>query len=154
MILATLRDTGYNIVLFLHVLTVIIAMAGAVAHPLMMKLEEGRADGDVVALAKRIEFPSKIYTISYALVGLIGFGLVTMGDWSWGDTWIWLSIVLWVASNGVLHGAMLPAERAVAAGDASAMAKVNKVGPPLTLMILAVIFLMTVKPGADILGSF
>lgn len=149
--IAALRDTGYNIVLFLHVLTVIITMGGAVGHPFLFALEEKRSDGDVVALAKRIETPSRVYSISYALTGLIGFGLVSMGDWSWGATWIWLSIVLWVASNGVLHGAMLPAERAVAQGDAGAMARVNRIGPILGVMILAVIFLMTVKPGSGTL---
>lgn len=146
--LAVYRDVGYNIVLFLHILTVIVAMAGAVGHPLLFALEEKRPDGDVVALAKRIELPSKIYAISYALAGLIGFALVTMGDLQWDETWLWLSIVLWVASNGVLHAAMLPAERAVAAGDESAMAKINKVGPILSIMILAVLFLMAVKPGS------
>jgi uncharacterized membrane protein len=154
MIIAALRDTGYNIVLFLHVLTVIVAMAGAVAHPIMFAFEERRADGDVVGLARRIEAPSRIYAISYALTGLIGFGLVSMGGWSWGDAWIWISILLWLASNGLLHALMLPAERAVAAGDTSAMDKINKIGPILSVMILGVIFLMTVKPGADELGSF
>ena len=149
--IALLRDTGYNIVLFLHVLTVIIAMAGAVAHPLMFALEEKRADGDVVGLAKRIETPSRIYAISYVLVGLIGFGLVSMGDWPWGDAWIWISIVLWLVTNGILHAAMLPAERAVAGGDTSAMDKINKIGPILTVLILVVIFLMTVKPGGSAL---
>ncbi len=129
MIIAAYRDIGYNIVLFLHVLTVIIAMAGAVGHPLLFALEEKRADGDVVTLAQRIETPSRIYAISYALAGLIGFGLVSMGDLKWGEAWLWLSIILWIASNGLLHGAMLPAERALASGDTSAAAKLDKVGP-------------------------
>ncbi len=148
MIIAAYRDIGYNIVLFLHVLTVIIAMGGAVAHPLMFAFEQKRADGDVVALAKRVEAPSRIYAISFALTGLIGFGLVSMGDLRWGEAWLWLSIVLWVATNGLLHGAMLPAERAVAAGDTSATAKLDKIGPIISLMILVTLFLMTVKPGS------
>lgn len=147
MILASVRDTGYNIVLFVHIVTVIVAMAGAVGHPLLFALEEKRSDSDVVALAQRIAVPSRIYSISYALTGIVGFGLISMGDWSWGETWVWLSIVLWLVTNGMLHALMLPAERAVAAGDASAMAKVKQVGPPLTLLVLVVIFLMTVKPG-------
>lgn len=146
--IAAYRDTGYNIVLFLHVLTVIIAMGGAVAHPLMFAFEQKRADGDVVALAKRIETPSRIYAISYGLTGLIGFGLVSMGDLEWSESWLWLSIILWVASNGLLHGGMLPAERALAAGDTSAMAKLDKMGPLISVMILVVVFLMTVKPGS------
>ncbi len=152
MMLAVYRDTAYNIVLFLHVLTVIIAMAGAVAHPLMFALEEQRADGDVVTLAQRIEVPSRIYSISYVLVGLIGFGLVTMGDLRWGETWLWSSIVLWIVTNGILHAAMLPAERAVARGDVGAMDRVKRLGPILGVLILVVLFLMAVKPGSFLTG--
>lgn len=148
MMLAAYRDVTYNVVLFLHILTVIIALTGAVAHPIMFALEEKRTDGDVVGLAQRIEVPSRIYSISYVLVGLIGFGLVSMGDLKWGETWLWLSILLWIISLGILHGAMLPAERAVAAGDASAIDRVNRFGPVLSLIILVVLFLMAVKPGS------
>lgn len=148
MIIAAYRDIGYNIVLFLHVLTVVIALTGAIAHPLMFAFEQQRADSDMVALAKRIEKPSRIYAISYALTGLIGFGLVSMGDLRWGEAWLWLSIILWVVSTGLLHGVMLPAERAVAAGDVSAVTKLNRFGPIISIVILAVLFLMTVKPGS------
>jgi len=148
---AALRDTGYNIVLFLHVLTVIISMAGAIAHPLLFTLEEKRTDGDLVALSKRIETPSRIYSISYALTGVIGFGLISMGDWSWGAAWIWLSIVLWVVTNGLLHGMIIPAEKALAGGDTAAYAKIKQLGPPISVLFLVMIFLMTVKPGSDIL---
>lgn len=147
--IAALRDTPYNVVLFLHILTVIIAMAGAVAHPLMFALEERREGGDVVRLAQLIEVPSRIYAVSYALTGIIGFGLVTMGDWPWGDAWIWISIILWLATNGMLHALMLPAERSVAAGDTSAMDKINRIGPILTVLILLLIFMMTVKPDSS-----
>ena len=66
----------------------------------------------------------------------------------WGDTWVWLSIVVWIALNGVLHGAMLPAEQALAGGDRSAMAKIERVGPVLGVMVLVLVYLMTVKPGS------
>ncbi|MCB0969176.1 MAG: hypothetical protein KDB37_20280 [Ilumatobacter sp.] len=148
---ALLRDTGYNIVLFLHVSSIIVALTGAVAHPLMFALEQKRSDGDVVALAQRIEVPSRIYSIAYVVAGIIGFGLVSMGDWPWGDAWIWISILLWVASTGLLHGAMIPAEKAVAHGDSSAVAKMDKIGPIIMVMIVVIVFLMTVKPGGSAL---
>ena len=113
--------------------------------------ESKRPTPDPAALAQRIEAPSRIYAISYAVTGVIGFGLISMGDWSWGATWIWLSIVLWLVSTGLLHGMMLPAERAVAQGDDAAMARVQQLGPVISLMVLVVIFLMTVKPGSAIL---
>lgn len=151
MILAALRDTGYNIVLLIHVLTVIVATTGAVAHPLMFALERRRPDPDPAALAQRFEIPSRIYAISFAITGLVGFGLISMGDWPWGDAWLWLSIVVWVAANGVLHAMLLPAERAVAGGDTSAARRLDIAGPLTTALVLVVLFLMVVKPGGSAL---
>ncbi|MAT06640.1 MAG: hypothetical protein CL424_16505 [Acidimicrobiaceae bacterium] len=145
---AAYRDTGYSIVLFLHIATIIIALAGAVAHPLLFNLERRRADGDIAALAQRIEVPSRIYSIAYVVAGIVGFGLVSMGELPWGDAWLWVSILLWVASTGVLHGALLPAERALARGDEAAWSKVDLFGKIITVMIVVTLFLMTVKPGS------
>ena len=148
MLIAAYRDTGYNIVLFLHVLTVVIALAGAVAHPLMFELEKRRPTPDTVGLAQRIVFPSRIYSISFVLVGVIGMGLISMSDpvFSWGDTWVWLSIVLWIATNGVLHAIVLPSERAVAEGDVAALAKVETFGKIASALILVTLYLMVAKP--------
>jgi uncharacterized membrane protein len=146
--LAAYRDTGYNIVLFLHILTVIIAMAGAVAHPLMFELEKRRTSPDVSGLAERILIPSRIYAISFALVGIIGMGLLSMTDdvFSWGDTWVWLSIILWLITNGLLHALILPGERAVAGGDVAAIAKVETAGKIASVLILVTLYLMVAKP--------
>jgi uncharacterized membrane protein len=146
--IAAYRDTGYNIVLFLHILTVIIAMAGAVAHPLMFELEKRRSSPDVTGLAQRIIIPSRIYSISFALVGIIGMGLLSMTDdvFSWGDTWVWLSIVLWLVTNGLLHALILPGERAVANGDTAAIVKVETAGKIASVLILVTLYLMVAKP--------
>jgi uncharacterized membrane protein len=152
MLLAAYRDTGYDVLLLLHIISVIIAMTGAVAHPLMFELEKRRADADIPALAQRILAPSRIYSISFALAGLIGFGLVSMSDEviGWGDTWLWLSILLWVAANGVLHAMILPAERAVAGGDTTAISKIETAGRIATLLIVVVLYLMVFKPGGGL----
>ncbi len=147
--IAMLRDTGYNIVLFLHIVTIIVAMAGAVAHPLMLNMERNRPDGDIAALAQRMETPSRIYSIAYVVAGIIGFGLVSMGDWPWSDAWIWISILLWVASTGILHGALIPAEKALAQGDEAAWSKVDMFGKILTVMIVLILIMMTVKPDSS-----
>jgi uncharacterized membrane protein len=151
MVLADYADTGYNIVLLLHIIAVIVALAPAVVHPIMFTLEQRRADGDVVALAKRITgLPTRIYTIALILAGVLGIGLISMGDpvIGWGDTWIWLSLVLWIALNGVLHAVQLPGERALASGDKSGMQKLEKVGGLLTALVLVILYLMVLKPGA------
>lgn len=149
MLIAAYRDTGYNIVLFLHIVAVLVAMAPAVVHPILFEMEKRRDDGDVVALGRRVAATGRIYAIAVIVAGVIGFGLISMSDSliEWGDTWVWLSILVWIALNGVLHGAMLPAERSLGDGDRSAMAKIERVGPILGVMVLVLIYLMTVKPG-------
>lgn len=151
MIVADYADTGYNIVLLLHIIAVIVALAPAVVNPIMFGLEERRSDGDVVALAGRITgLPTRIYTIALVVAGILGIGLISMGDplISWGDTWVWLSVVLWVVLNGVLHAVQLPGERALAGGDTSVMGKLSQVGMLLTVLVLVILYLMVLKPGA------
>ncbi len=149
MLIAAYRDTGYNIVLFIHIVAALVAMAPAVVHPILFEMEKRRDDGDVVALGRRVAATGRIYAIAVIVAGIIGFGLISMSSSliEWGDTWVWLSILVWVALNGVLHGAMLPAERQLGEGDRSAMAKIDRVGPILGVMVLVLIYLMTVKPG-------
>ena len=149
MLLAAYRDTGYKIVLLLHIITMIVSMTGAVAHPLMFGLEGRRADPDPVALAQRIITPSKIYAACFALAGIIGFGLISMSDdvIGWGDTWVWLSIVIWLVVNGLLHAVILPSEVAVARGETTALARLESVGKVAMVLILVLLYLMVVKPG-------
>lgn len=149
MLLAAYRDTAYDIVLLLHILTVIIALAGAVAHPIMFQLETKRDEPDMVGLLQRLAPASRIYAIVLAVTGIIGFGLISMSDEviAWGDTWVWLSIVLWVAINGVTHGMLLPAERAVADGDESAVKRVVLAGQIVAVIALVLLYLMVLKPG-------
>jgi hypothetical protein len=56
--------------------------------------------------------------------------------------------VIWLAVNGLLHAMILPNEAAVANGDTSAMAKVATFGKVATVLILVLLYLMVVKPGA------
>jgi uncharacterized membrane protein len=83
------------------------------------------------------------------LIGLFGFGLVGMSDevWEFSQTWVWLSIVVWLAMNGVLHAMLLPAERALGSGDESAGKKAETGGQILTVMLLVMLYLMVFKPG-------
>ncbi len=151
MVLADYADTGYNIVLLLHIIAVIVALAPAVVHPILFGLEQKRADGDIVALAGRVTgLPTRVYTIALVVAGVLGIGLISMGDpiIEWGDTWVWLSVVLWIALNGALHAVMLPTERALAEGDLTVVAKLDRVGAALTALVIVILYLMVLKPGA------
>lgn len=149
MILAAYRDTGYKFVLLLHIITVIVATAPAVVHPLLVEFEKRRTDGDLVALAGRLSATSRVYAISLVVTGVIGLGLISMsGDAiGWGDAWISLSILVWVVVNGLLHGALIPAEKALAAGDETAIEKFDMIGRIIVVLMLVLLYLMVLKPG-------
>jgi uncharacterized membrane protein len=149
--LAAYRETGYNIVLFLHILTALVAFAPAFVHPLLAnqtKALDGTARGSVLQMMSGNG--RRIYAPALILTGLFGFALQGMSDdvIEFGDTWFWLAILVWLAMNGVLHAMLLPAERAVAGGDESASSKVDMAGIILTVMLLFMLYLMVFKPGA------
>jgi len=148
--LAAYRETGYNVMLFLHILTVLVAFAPAFVHPLLAREAQdfeptvrGRLIGAMSANGRRIYAPALI------LAGLFGLAMQGMSDSvvEFGQTWFWLSIVIWIAMNGVVHGMILPGERAVAGGDQSAIRKVDLGGLLITVLLLVTLYLMVFKPG-------
>lgn len=150
MILAAVGDTGYNVMLFLHILLAMAAFAPAFVHPIVstqakaLDHETGRVIGFIAQNSQRI------YSVALILTGLVGFGLVGMSDkvHRLGDGWLIAAIVVWIAMNGVLHAVQIPAEKAWAAGDDAAEQKVRMGGAMLTLLLLVMLYLMVFQPGA------
>jgi uncharacterized membrane protein len=149
--IAAYQDTGYNVVLFLHILTALVAFAPAFVHPLLARqttaldaTARGKVLGMIAGNGRRIYAPALILT------GLFGFAMQGMSDSviEFGDTWFWLAILVWLAMNGVLHAVLLPAERAVADGDESASSRVDMGSAILTVMLLVMLYLMVFKPGS------
>jgi uncharacterized membrane protein len=148
--LAAYRETGYNVMLFLHILTALVAFAPAFVHPLLASqtkaldaTNRGKVLGMIAGNGRRIYAPALILT------GLFGFAMQGMSDGviEFGQTWFWLAIVIWIAMNGVLHAVLLPAERAVAGGDETAAKRVDAGGMILTAMLLVTLYLMVFQPG-------
>ena len=148
--IAAYRDTGYDIVLYLHILTALVAFAPAFVHPLLgnqTKALDGTARGKVIGMIAGNG--RRIYAPALILTGLFGFAMQGMSDGviEFSQTWFWLAIVIWLAMNGVLHAMLLPAERAVAGGDESAESKVTTGGIVLTVLLLVMLYLMVFQPG-------
>jgi uncharacterized membrane protein len=140
MIFAAPGDTGYNIMLMVHIVTGFVAFApAAFVHPALglSRREDSRLRGRLLAWAM-------------ALTGVFGFGIVGMSDdvFGLGDGWVLASIAVWVVMNGVLHAVVLPAERAWGAGDDSAEPKLQNASAALTLLMVVMVYLMVFKPGA------
>ena len=148
--IAAYRDTGYEVMLYLHVLTAVVAFAPAFVHPLLgnqTKSLDGTARGKVMGMIAGNG--RRIYAPALILTGLFGFAMQGMSDGviEFSQTWFWLAIVIWLAMNGVLHAMLLPAERALAGGDESAESKVTTGGIVLTVLLLVMLYLMVFQPG-------
>lgn len=156
MLLADIGDTGYNIILLLHILTMFVAFSPAFVHPFIENdtREMGAARQRIfTGIASR---GMKIYGSSLIVGGLLGFGVAGMSKapgtdelvYSVSDSWVWPAVVLWLAMNGILHGMILKGEKALAGGDESAAKTVALGGQLITVMFLVTMYLMVFKPGA------
>ncbi len=150
MILAATGDTSYKIVLFLHILTVIVAFAPAFVHPLIgeqtKRLDTGsrrQVLGFLVQNGQRIYLPALVVT------GLLGFALSGMSDGAFelSQGWLIASIIIWIAMNGLLHAVVVPAEKAMRDGDDSAEGRLAAGGGIVTVLLLVMLYLMIFKPG-------
>jgi uncharacterized membrane protein len=150
-VLAAVADTPYNIVLLLHIATAMAAFAPLFVNPVVANQlatlpPEGRSPvwGFLAANSRRIHGPALIVT------GVLGFGLSGMSDdvYALSQGWLIASIILWLAMNGILHAVLVPAERALAAGDDSAKRRVDVFGPVMALLLVVMLYLMVFKPGA------
>ena len=150
MILAAIGDTGYNVLLILHILTMMVAFAPAFVNPILASQMKGKDDGAWRAVLGYAAGNSmKIYGSALIVGGLIGFGIAGMSDevYKMSQGWLATAAVLWVAMNGVLHAMIIPAEKAIAGGDESAQRKLDIGGAAMTLMMVITLYLMVFKPG-------
>jgi hypothetical protein len=156
MLLADIGDTPYNIMLLLHILAMFVAFAPAFVHPFIDNDTRGMPDARQRIFSGIAQRGMRIYGAALIVGGLLGFGVAGMSGKdandelfiSVSDSWVWPSVVLWIAMNGVLHGMILKGEKAVAAGDESSVKTVALGGQLITVMFLITLYLMVFKPGA------
>jgi len=150
MLIAAVGDTGYNVVLLLHILTAMAAFAPAFAHPF---LSEQSKSLDAANQSKLIGFITsngrRIYAPALIVTGLLGFALAGMSDsvFKMSQGWLVAAAVVWIAMNGLLHAVILTNERKWADGDSSAEQKVMMGGIAITVLLLVMLYLMIFKPG-------
>jgi uncharacterized membrane protein len=112
-------------------------------------------DGAATASSSRL---LRIYGYASVLVVLAGFALMSqkrggqkLGEM--GDTWVWLSIVLWVLALGIVLALVVPtldkATRRIEQQE-SVVALTGRVaasGGVVALLFLAIVVLMVYRPG-------
>ena len=148
----------FKIVLALHVLAAVFAI-GPLVHA-ATTAARGIRQGDAAATASSARL-LRIYSYASVVVVILGFALMSStSDYTHkrtadiGDTWIWLSLVLWAAAIAVVFAVVLPSlgragELIAADGSSSAGALVGRVaaaGGVVGLIFAAIIFLMVYRP--------
>ena len=152
--LAAIGDTPYNIMLFLHILTGVVAFAPAFTHPVLQgKMERAGFDGRSAVIGYMASYGMKIYGSALVLCGLLGFGVAGMSDdvFELSQRWLATAVIVWVVMNGLLHGAILPAEKAIGLagpdGAPAAEKKLATAGGLITVLFLVQLYLMVFRPG-------
>jgi len=152
-----------KLLLLLHLLTAIFAI-GPLAHA-VTTASRGLRSADPVALQSSSR-TAKVYAAASVLVVIFGMGLMSQkrrGEelGNIGDTWIWLSLVLWAIGIAVTFLAVTPsldkaAETIAARGSnvdspttvSSYTARVAASGGVVALIFVVIVVLMVYRPGS------
>ena len=172
MVLAAVTDSFYKILLLVHIALVIVGFGGVLWNPLygQRAKQYGGAGGLAVSEANLDVNRFAEYCI-YA-VPIVGFALVGASSkaWTFSQTWVWLSIVLFIVGLGIAHAVLLPnakklvqAQRELASAGAppagasgpppqvavmeAAGKKLQTFGPVADLVLLVILYLMVFRPG-------
>lgn len=159
----------YKLVLVLHILCAIVGFGAVFLNGIYGAQARARRGPEGLAVVEANVLVSTI--AEYFIYGVFVFGvlLVVLSDGviEFGDTWVWLSTLLFVIALGLSHGLLQPnirkiveAMREMASGPApdqsgpppqlAVVAQsgriVGTVGPALNLLMVLILFLMIWKP--------
>lgn len=127
LLMGAVGDTGYDVVLVLHILAVV-AGIGAVTLNGLYAAEGRKRPGPAGRAISEANF--RVSSVAKYLIYTIpvtGIALVFMSDdaWDFGQTWIWLSIVLYVMALGISHSILIPGHKRI-----NALLAEMEQGPP------------------------
>ncbi len=145
MVLAAINDTGYKIVLLLHILAVLVAFAPFFILPLI-----NRSGGEGTATAV-LTYLQRFATPAVVLAGFFGLAMIGMSDkaYKFSQTWVSFALLLWIVQVALFIFAILPAQRKAAAGDADAARRVPMFTGMVHLLLVILLYLMIWRPGAN-----
>lgn len=143
-------DFIYRVLFLLHILSAVVAFAPAIVWP-VTNVQARKAGVEVpkgiAAIAARNTMT--IHGPALAAVGLFGILMVAMSDsiFEFSQAWISMALLVWFALLGVVFAGILPAEKKIAAGDASAEKKIGMFTGIAHTLLLIMLVLMIWKPG-------
>jgi len=173
MLLANIDGGFYKFVLVLHIFCAIVGFGavflnGIYGQQMKVRMQAGKID-EAIGIFEANDKVSKIGEYFIYAVFILGFGVLGLSDsvWKFSQTWVWLSIVIYVLAIGLSHGVLMPAVKRMGvlmhelrdgeppvggpppqvAEMQSIGQKMGVVGPILNLALIVILFLMVFKPG-------
>jgi len=145
----------FKVMLALHLVAAVFAI-GPLVHA-ATTASRGLRQKDAAAVATSARTLT-IYSIASVAVVIFGFGLMSSKSpythetvASFGEVWIWLSLILWLVAGALAFLVTVPALKQAAAAIDNAPAQVGKVaasGGIIGILFAVIIFLMVYRPGA------
>ena len=149
----------YQLLLYVHIICAVIWVGGALyAQLLAVRVNRSPDPSELPHLARHIEYLGTRVFLPAALLLFVAGTAMTMQAWSFGQTWIAISVALWVLS--AVTGAVYLGPRVKRAGELfeaegptseAGRALINRLFVVSRLELLAfalIIALMTFKPGS------
>ena len=167
--LAAFGSDVYDIVLVLHILCAIVGFGAVMLNGIYAAQARARGGSEGLAITEANVLVSRIGQYFIYAVFVLGVVLVLIGDpvTEFDQTWIWLSIVLFIVGVGVSHGLLYPrVNRLIALQRELLASPPSTSGPPphvtemeqvgsklgvismaLHLNLITILTLMVFKPG-------
>ena len=158
--------------LVLHILTVVIGLGTVFLNGVYGAQIKARRGPEGLAIAEANLTVTKLAEWFIYAIPIFGIALVFMSDdvIKFDETWVWLSLLLYIVAIGLSHGLLLPSVKRMhvlmkemLAGpppeggpppQAAEMEKLGKkvgaVGATLNLLVVVIIVLMVFKPGSPL----
>ena len=97
---------GFKLLLLLHLLTVVVGLGAVQLNGLYGRESRQRQGVAGLAITEATDFVSSIATYIIYFIPVTGILLVLASDdvFKFSQTWVWLSLVLYVIALGISHG--------------------------------------------------
>jgi hypothetical protein len=159
--------SAYEVVLAIHIAGVVVAFGVTFAYPIIFAVA-ARSEPRSLPLIHRIEYSIERRLVNPVLVVVLGAGIYLASDGhSWSHFFVQWGLAVIVVLGGLIGGVMIPASKraeqlarrdieASTTGDgeldmseeySAVVRRLNLVGTSMSLLVLATIFIMVIKPG-------
>lgn len=150
--------TLYDVVLFVHVAAVVVALGTIFTYPLLFAMAAATPAHRAGLHAFQARYGRTYASYGLLVVVLAGAYLASARD-LWAEPWVGGPLLIAVVIGGLSGGFLAPRERRLAelseadgadgaAGYARTLRQVKLAGGLASVLVLVAIFLMVTKPGA------